>query len=836
MLTALKSSLLSLTSGSSSTNRRRTNVDTSTSYPGASSHDDDIEGDEYAQSHNHPNQHPYGGGRSPGLSSNPHNNINAATAAVGSSVPRVKHTITRIKANVKKLNPELLDTLSYPATSKQLAQLQKILQDYVIPKDVLDAYSIHDGQDSFSVPHMGDNPENEGNVGFIYGLWWMSIDEILEEYAFWRRLDVSNPPSPVASRRLNDIKGKGRQQDHLQRNHTSFSNANTPQSSSSPYRKQHTARVPSQDAFLFGSEMDPRTVRATMRSCPEGYVREEYSHPSWLPLLKDGYGNYIGIDLDPPILTPDERARLDSSSAPPILPARGQVIAFGREMDTKTVLWNGWGDSNAYDNLGGGGWARFLAGFADDLSASSALHNNRSRNSNNNDRASRHRQSQQGRGGSYGFSSNDADSDEEAYRFSTGGRQEGGPTDRSATGLEWIDSNPVYSGMGTIEALVERSRRIWSSLGMPMPASTPGTETVPLVSDGGGDQQRQRVDGTVFRPRETEGGQGTDDNPFTLMHTGQGQIISTGIDRSHKPPQLSIGSDALPQQPLPGSGTSTSTSPGRSISHPLANASNTTFNSSNDDGLEDVDVSLPSSAAESQIAFIQTSINSGDDSYNDGGVLDDPARSTTALVHPDLSSSQQQAQYRPPLSPEPSLILSPPSPKDNSEMFGPFPSSSSPPPGINSAVTGAESALPRAQTPVGDANGRILAPVTPLASQQPQFPTTSRNNGVASPTRLSSGDNLYSPSRMSPGQVQRYAEKQRQRTMSGGKDSKSPQQAANTHIGRQARRPPPPVMPLGLPTLEFGNGIWGEFDTGAGTGAYGYEKDSFEVVIDGPRR
>jgi hypothetical protein len=44
-------------------------------------------------------------------------------------------------------------------------------------------------------------------------------------------------------------------------------------------------------------------------------------------------------------------------------------------------------------------------------------------------------------------------------------------------------------------------------------------------------------------------------------------------------------------------------------------------------------------------------------------------------------------------------------------------------------------------------------------------------------------------------------------------------------------------MPLGLPTLEFGNGIWEQNDTVDGdTSTYGYDKNSFEVVVDGHQR
>lgn len=718
MLSALKNSLSVLT-GSSSNGSLPVRRESTASYPGDNDHAANADQD--------------GGGY--GRAAAP--TTSTPTLTIGASVPRVKHTMARIRSMMRKLNPEVLDTLSYAATSKQVAELQKLLQDYVIPKDVLDAYALHDGQDTFSVPHTGENGENEGNTGFIYGLWWMSIEEIIEEYTFWRRLDVSNPPSPVASKKRNDIKGKGRQQ-----------------------HQTHTARVPSQDAFLFGSEMDPRTVRATMRSCPEGFVREEYSHPSWLPLLKDGYGNYIGIDLDPPTLSEDERIQLDSSRAPPILPARGQVIAFGREIDTKTVLWNGWGDSNAYDNLGGGGWARFLASFADDLSASPALH-----------RYDRYRRDSSARGRT------SDDDDDDAYRNASGGRQEQLGSHHAGTGLDWMDASPLYSGLGTIEALVDRSRRIWQSVGMPMPVSTPAQEIIPLVN-------------------------GDAPPPF-----GPAEGHSGSTDRDRKPPPLTFSMPGTASE-ASREGVSPKSAPhpletGRSISNPPSASSGFKSNPET------------SSTTNSRSAFmdgIDVSIGS-DTSLPLGG---DPNASTTALVQPE-------GDFKPPMSLEPSLILSPPSPKDNAEAFGPFPSMSS----------------PVLETVDIEASN----PTTPTTAQHPT--SASPRKTVISPGPLSA-NSLASPARMSPGQAQRYAERQniqqhqfeqRNASMDSGRrvSTSSTGSYGRSPASRRAK-PPPPAMPLGLPTLEFGNGIWEQNDTLDGdTSSYGFEKQSFEVVVDAQR-
>jgi cell wall assembly regulator SMI1 len=60
-----------------------------------------------------------------------------------------------------------------------------------------------------------------------------------------------------------------------------------------------------------------------MRSQPEGFIKAMYTNPRWIPLTSDEGGNHIGLDFDP--------AELGSL---------GQVIAFGRDEDTKRLLAN----------------------------------------------------------------------------------------------------------------------------------------------------------------------------------------------------------------------------------------------------------------------------------------------------------------------------------------------------------------------------------------------------------------------------------------------------------------------------------------------------------------
>lgn len=60
-----------------------------------------------------------------------------------------------------------------------------------------------------------------------------------------------------------------------------------------------------------------------MASEPEGCIKTLYCNPAWIPFTHDAGGNHIGIDFDPDTLG-----------------QAGQVIAFGRDEDTKRLLAN----------------------------------------------------------------------------------------------------------------------------------------------------------------------------------------------------------------------------------------------------------------------------------------------------------------------------------------------------------------------------------------------------------------------------------------------------------------------------------------------------------------
>lgn len=58
-----------------------------------------------------------------------------------------------------------------------------------------------------------------------------------------------------------------------------------------------------------------------MASDPPDFVKPMYTSRFWIPLTHDGAGNHAGLDFDP-----DVKGRA------------GQIIAFGRDMDTKRLI------------------------------------------------------------------------------------------------------------------------------------------------------------------------------------------------------------------------------------------------------------------------------------------------------------------------------------------------------------------------------------------------------------------------------------------------------------------------------------------------------------------
>ncbi|GAA5989711.1 hypothetical protein JCM5350_007365 [Sporobolomyces pararoseus] len=254
-----------------------------------------------------------------------------ASTSSAARYPPLSATFTRLTNLLDAQSPALLDSLAPPLSSSDpiLSSLRSSLAPYQIPSAVLDSYLIHDGQDSlsFAAAAGGGGGSIGGGAsggigGLVWGLWWMPLERVEEEWNFWRKLERAGGKDGLAGR--------------------------------DPF----SANVSAETQFGGGGtnerveEQREEEDEEGMSSFPPGWVRRKYSHPGWLPLLTDRCGNYIGVDLDPP--SPEQAQEQGQKS----YGQAGQVIAFGREIDEKVVLFPG---------DGSGGWARFLAAFVEDV-------------------------------------------------------------------------------------------------------------------------------------------------------------------------------------------------------------------------------------------------------------------------------------------------------------------------------------------------------------------------------------------------------------------------------------------------------------------------------------
>ncbi|BGP25287.1 glucan synthesis regulatory protein [Rhodotorula toruloides] len=408
----------------------------------------------------------------------------SASASTSARYPPLRATFARLHALLDSNSPALLDTLAPPLVPDDpaLASLQAAIAPYRLPLAVIDSYlQGHDGQDPLayfggSSTGGASGGASLGGLGLVYGLWWLPLDRVEEEWRFWRRLEEAGGLAA----------GSGLGGD-----------AFSASVSEAAKRKRHTARthpyVPEEDARRQAStssavQDEPGVSMKGMSSFPDGWVRKRYSHPGWLPLLTDRCGNYIGVDLDPP--PPSSASGPTSPTAPgaPGSSARtygqpGQVIAFGREVDEKVVLFPGDGP---------GGWARFLAAFVEDLEKgevarvgerpSNAIggrgsNGGRARRRWSDDGDEEERGSRRGASGTSSSSGDESDDlgdglGERAY-FETGmdGEEVFGDTPRNAQ--TWVLRSEyrriltqLPPASGIVALLCERSRRKWRSLGV----------------------------------------------------------------------------------------------------------------------------------------------------------------------------------------------------------------------------------------------------------------------------------------------------------------------------------------------------------------------------------
>lgn len=264
-----------------------------------------------------------------------------------SGYPSLRSTFIRLENHLAETVPSLLDSLCPPLTpnSPALTSLIDAIAPYKLPQCVIEAYNLHDGQDPFA----------STTVGLFWGLWWMPLDLVEIEWRFWRKFEEAGGSGGMQDAFSASTEGRSRKsRDEESGNYLEDSVGRTSQEG----RRNQIEEV--EDGQSGGG-----MSMIGMGSFPKGWVRRKYSHPGWLPLLTDRAGNYVGVDLDPPPpLSPSSSNKylVDNSIIATTeeegFGQPGQVIAFGREIDEKVVLFPG-------DSVGG--WGRFLAGFTDDV-------------------------------------------------------------------------------------------------------------------------------------------------------------------------------------------------------------------------------------------------------------------------------------------------------------------------------------------------------------------------------------------------------------------------------------------------------------------------------------
>ncbi|KIM87524.1 hypothetical protein PILCRDRAFT_280159 [Piloderma croceum F 1598] len=274
--------------------------------------------------------------------------LNTPSSAALSAYPPLHQTWDRLKAWLVREYPELGDTLNYGILPEDLGRIE--MQFGVpLPAAVRESYLTVDGQEAESSAGCAE--------GLFFGLTLLPLEDVLEEWRFWREVD--DDPATGANARLRD----------------------------------------------------------GMQSIPDGWVRKEYSQRGWIPLIVDKGGNYIGVDLNP----------AEQGSA-------GQVIIFGRDFDTKVVLWRGDGPA---------GWAKWLAAFVDELESGEGYELG---------------------GNDVSEGSEDGLGYESYYYDGTGrGQGDGGGDTSSGGGLKLTGE---YRGWNILEAWADRSVRKWHEAGV----------------------------------------------------------------------------------------------------------------------------------------------------------------------------------------------------------------------------------------------------------------------------------------------------------------------------------------------------------------------------------
>lgn len=216
-----------------------------------------------------------------------------------------------VKKWLHKHSQDLNATLLSPCTESDLSEFQKDL-NIQLPRCVHEFFRMTDGQSTFNSNGLG---------GLVYNLKLMSIDEIAVMTESWRSVHQLILHRQSAQSSVTRLPSVARLQ--------------SGQDFGSDLASIPKLSVSSDDLGLTRKPPKHETAFPDQRAVPPGTVLPVYAHSMWIPIITDGVGNCIAIDLSAPP---------DGDTPASDLRVWGQVIIFGRDFDTKFKIADNFGD------------------------------------------------------------------------------------------------------------------------------------------------------------------------------------------------------------------------------------------------------------------------------------------------------------------------------------------------------------------------------------------------------------------------------------------------------------------------------------------------------------
>lgn len=243
-------------------------------------------------------------------------------------VHEVKLAWHHINNWLKKYSPDLESSLQDKCTTSDINEFQKDL-NIKLPNCVIEFFKLTDGQSNF-----GSN-NNETSEGLIFGLKLMSLDEIVIMTENWRKVaHYFNSEASLLKQnnRLVELAKLPTSHNNAIHMNKKLSGMSPLSVATSPRNSTDLPEPRSSRSSSTSSHVSSSSTAAEMpkqMSMPPGQIHDTFAHPMWIPIITDEVGNYIGIDLSPPL---NSKGKV------------GQVILFGREFDIKFKIADNFGD------------------------------------------------------------------------------------------------------------------------------------------------------------------------------------------------------------------------------------------------------------------------------------------------------------------------------------------------------------------------------------------------------------------------------------------------------------------------------------------------------------